>query len=126
MMAILHHNSTIDSEARGEKINTRKSLRVSRTNNEPNLRIYKTVILDWQKELLEYVKCYKKDSKLIINAELVEEFDELMLADLNVLDNNEENDKVNEEKDEGQQEEQNEEEHQLWMQFFNNNINLLI
>lgn len=113
MLAILHYNSNIDSEANGKNIVIRKNLRVGRANGEPNARTHKTIILDWQKELISYVKQYKKKTP-INKVELVDKFRNLTLEDFTILENG----------DQQNEDEQNYKQDLYWMNYFEDLINV--
>lgn len=40
MLAVLHHNSNIDAEDCGDRVEIKESMRIGRANDQPNPRIH--------------------------------------------------------------------------------------
>lgn len=53
MIAAIHHNSNIDGELSGERRILRLSQRISRANRAPSTKIHKTVLTNWQHEIMD-------------------------------------------------------------------------
>ena len=107
MLAVLHHNYNIDAENNGERSITRVNERVSRANGEPNMRLHKTLIFSWQKELMQFIR--RNSTKHVI------EDDELDGIDTELSDTSP--DEIN-----GMNEVNEEDLDPLWVNFFEHAI----
>lgn len=63
MLAVLHHNGNIHAENRGDRQLLSATFRIGRANDQPNPRMCKTIMLDWQKELINIIK----QQKILVN-----------------------------------------------------------
>lgn len=56
---------------------------VGRANQQLSVRLHKTVMVDWQKNILNYIKEFGRQNHVVDNqVELVEEFKVLQLNDI--------------------------------------------
>ena len=65
----------------------RRSRRVGRANDQPNDRIHRTIILKWQKNMIDYIKRHRNVRHVIdYEKELIEQFETISFDDNNVRD----------------------------------------
>lgn len=96
MLAVIHHNYNVDLENYRERRIVRRSKRETRANYSESICTHKSVTLQWQKEILEYILKHAEQKKA--NSEdlvdIVEEFEDLQLDDIDfdlINDDNNEN-----------------------------------